>query len=653
MSFFGTHRSSSSVAKHCSGVRQQRRRLTVVLAVGLAFAVSGLIAAVPATANPVGVATGESGHFVKWGYSANGDTASPTGLTNVTAIAGGLFASLALKSDGTVVAWGDNEFGALDVPDGLSGVTAIASGYNHSLALQGGGTAVVAWGLNNHGQATVPEGLTDVTAIAAGGQHSLALKSDGTVVAWGFNDRGQATVPEELTDVAAIAAGEYFSLALKRDGTVVGWGSNDSGQLTVPDTLSGVTAIAAGSGHSLALRADGTVVAWGEDDFGQAMVPAGLSGVTAIAAGYHHSLALKSDGTVIGWGRDSEGQATSPTDLTGVVAIAAGGLHSLALVHDSGPPVFTADSPPNTVQAGVPVSYTFAASGTPAATFAVSAGDLPAGLSLSAAGVLSGTSTVTGLSSFTVTASNGHLPDTAGESHAIEVTPGPVEAVSIAPQSAGSTTYTATAGAALPFSSSGADQWGNPVVGQAVIITTDNTGGINPDLIRGNTVTIYNAGVHLVTTTIGGVSTTVSVTTVPGVPVMAAVASSALQVALGGSINLSMSGLDAYGNVIDLTSQAVFTSDWAVDVISGSTVTFPHASPHVITGRVGALTSTTTIEVISPTDAASTAAAGSASALAFTGINPLPAMFGGLGALLVGVLLSGAAWSRRRPSTRS
>ena len=51
------------------------------------------------------------------------------------------------------------------------------------------------------------------------------------------------------------------------------------------------------------------------------------------------------------------------------------------------------------------------ASGTPASTFSVTAGALPPGLTLSAAGVLSGTPTTAGTYGFTVTAANGFLPN--------------------------------------------------------------------------------------------------------------------------------------------------------------------------------------------------------------------------------------------------
>ena len=72
----------------------------------------------------------------------------------------------------------------LNVPAGLTNVVAIAGGGYHSLALKYDGT-VVAWGDNSAGQTNVPAGLSNVVAVAAGGFHSLALKNDGSVVAWG------------------------------------------------------------------------------------------------------------------------------------------------------------------------------------------------------------------------------------------------------------------------------------------------------------------------------------------------------------------------------------------------------------------------------------------------------------------------------------
>ena len=327
---------------------------------------------------------------------------------------------------GSVSAWGFNREGelgngtntttypqGLDTPgpvSGLTGVTAIAGGQLHSLALQSDGT-VWAWGYNGNGQlgngtqtdnntpvqVLGPGGvgyLTGVTALAVGGSnlHSLVVKSDGTVWAWGLDNEGElgngttftSFTPVQvlgpggvgyLTGVTALAVGFELSLALQSDGTVWAWGYNGNGELgngtfTFTDNptpvqvlgLSGVTAIAGGGFHSLALKSDGTVWAWGYNAGGNAPVQVlGLSGMTAIAGLDLSSLALKGDGTVWAWGSNAVGQlgdgtftpSNAPVEvlgpggvgyLTGVTAIAGGGdltgavqltqgfAHSLALV---------------------------------------------------------------------------------------------------------------------------------------------------------------------------------------------------------------------------------------------------------------------------------------------------------------------------------
>jgi len=147
------------------------------------------------------------------------DSNSPvqvSGLTQMIAIAGGYEHSLALKNDGTVLAWGNNLHGQLGVGTsgvgvnkkapvqtiGLSGVTAIAGGYYHSLALKSDST-VQAWGSNSIGELGIGNteaaiskptqiiGLSGVISIAGGNGHSVALNSDGTVRALGSNTNGQ------------------------------------------------------------------------------------------------------------------------------------------------------------------------------------------------------------------------------------------------------------------------------------------------------------------------------------------------------------------------------------------------------------------------------------------------------------------------------
>jgi len=267
---------------------------------------------------------------VAWGSNEFDQAKVPSGLSNVVAIAGGYYHSLALRSNGTVVAWGYNGDGEATVPPGLSNVVALAAGGEHSLAVQSNGT-VVAWGDNSFGQTSIPAGLNSVVAVSGGDYHSLALQSSGTVVGWGYNSDGQISIPLSATNVMAIGAGYAHSLALRRNGTVVAWGANYFGEATVPAGLSNVMAIAGGAWHNLALQSNGTVVAWGDNTFGQINVPTGLSNVVAIAGGYYHSLALQSNGTVVAWGDNTYGQTSIPPESSNVVAIGGGGDQGLAI----------------------------------------------------------------------------------------------------------------------------------------------------------------------------------------------------------------------------------------------------------------------------------------------------------------------------------
>ncbi|WNM24807.1 beta strand repeat-containing protein [Demequina capsici] len=123
---------------------------------------------------------------------------------------------------------------------------------------------------------------------------------------------------------------------------------------------------------------------------------------------------------------------------------------------------------------------------------------------------------------------------------------------------------------------------------------------------------------------------------------------SAGRVDQGGSLTFTVTGVDHHGNPID-TSRVVLTSSIATDVIAGLTVTFPHASPHVITATLGDASVTYLVEV-TPAAAASaggTEAAGATDALATTGANGTGPLLGALlGLLAVGIGL--LAWRRRR-----
>lgn len=245
-------------------------------------------------------------------------------LSGVIAIAGGGYHSLALKSDGTVWAWGENGEGNVGVEEGayeggqlgdgsninrrypvqvknLSDVIAIAGGAYHSLALKRDGT-VWAWGFNSTGplgdgtttNRNTPvqvQNLSSVKAISGGNAFSVALKSDGTVWAWGHNTKGQLgdntntarhspVQVQSLSSVNSIGGGGFHCIASKSDGTVWVWGDNAEGQLgnnsytgrSTPmqvQNMSGASAVSAGRNSSIVLKSDGTVWAWGRNAYGE------------------------------------------------------------------------------------------------------------------------------------------------------------------------------------------------------------------------------------------------------------------------------------------------------------------------------------------------------------------------------------------------
>ncbi|MBG6108866.1 putative Ig domain-containing protein [Frigoribacterium sp. CG_9.8] len=131
-------------------------------------------------------------------------------------------------------------------------------------------------------------------------------------------------------------------------------------------------------------------------------------------------------------------------------------------------------------------------------TFTINSGALPAGTTLSSAGVLSGTTTTAGTYTYTVTASNGVSPDATSASHTIEVTAGEFAAVTVTPAGG-----TVAAGGTQAFTATGADQYGN-TLGD---VTSATTFTITPDgSCSTNTCTATFPGAHTVTATNGAVS---------------------------------------------------------------------------------------------------------------------------------------------------
>jgi hypothetical protein len=116
------------------------------------------------------------------------------------------------------------------------------------------------------------------------------------------------------------------------------------------------------------------------------------------------------------------GTPTAGGTFTGAVTasngVSSSALQNFTIVIDAAPAI--TNGPPVTGAKGYAYSFAYTATGNPAPTFTVTGGALPGGLTLSSAGLLSGTPTAAGTFSGTVTASNGFSPN-ASQAFAIKI----------------------------------------------------------------------------------------------------------------------------------------------------------------------------------------------------------------------------------------
>jgi len=154
------------------------------------------------------------------------------------------------------------------------------------------------------------------------------------------------------------------------------------------------------------------------------------------------------------------GTPTTPGTYAGTVTAANGTLpnatQNFSIVIAAVSPTITSAAPLGGTD-GVPYSHTYTANGTTPITFSLTTGTLPPGLTLTSAGVLSGTPTTPGTYTGTVTATNGTLPN-ATQAFSITIAAVPPTITSAAPSNgvqgaAYSHTYTATGTAPITFSS--------------------------------------------------------------------------------------------------------------------------------------------------------------------------------------------------------
>lgn len=424
----------------------------------------------------------------------------------------------------------------------------------------GAGTAGGGGGLLTDGGSAQGGGGRSVVNGAAGG-------SGGSYGAGGFGGGGGTS------SYAGAGGGGYSGGGGGRFNG--GNGGGGGGGSFFAGTLTGAVGGHAGNGFvtlSYPAHLTSTSPAAGQPGSSVTIEGTGLAGSTVTIGGYAATVTSSSDTQVVA---TVPSPATLPAGKQTVAVATAGGVTLPAVgafTFLAVAPVFTGAGAPGTGTFGVPYSYTYTASGLPAPTFAVSSGTLPAGLSLSSAGVLSGTPTSAGPATFTVTASNGTSPDASIE-----------QTITVA-QAAQAITFTSDA----PSAAATGDTYTVAATGGAsanpVTFSIDDASTATCS-ISGDTVTLDHSGTCVVDADQEGnanyaaapqAQQTIAVGVAAQVITFAPLAATAT---VGDSVELSAAG-GASGNPVTF-SLAPETTGSACS-IDGTTLSFDHAGTCVV-----------------------------------------------------------------------
>ena len=382
------------------------------------------------------IALKTDGSLWAWGMEKNSVFASSTPvkiLDNVASFSN----SHAIGKDGSLWTWGNNSYGT--VGDGttetrnkpvkiMDNVAEYATTGGYCMAVKRDGS-LWAWGKNINGclgDGTFTDRLSpvkildNVASVSLDNDNCAAIKTDGTLWTWGGNQHGQlgngttqssSTPVKVMNDVRSVITEWGYDAAIKKDGSLWTWGYNQFGIIgdgTTTDrsspvkVMDNVASVYAGEYDGMtylaaAIKTDGTLWTWGSNSLGalgngskdRVTVPKQIMDhvVSFVNKNSYCSAAIKQDGSLWRWGGSYVGDGTDETRYS-PIQIFSGKATSLTL--------------PDATQY---VSYRYAFSG--GSRCSVTSGKLPAGLSLSSDGILSGIPTELGVFSFTVTAGSG------------------------------------------------------------------------------------------------------------------------------------------------------------------------------------------------------------------------------------------------------
>lgn len=379
----------------------------------------------------------------------------------VPSVSAGGYMTCGVREDGTAACWGEDGVPTNDIanlhPGGASTPPAgvkfseVNAGYATGCGIKLD-QSIACWGSGRFEKVLrVPAG--QFKHVVPGLNYVCALRTDDTITCWGGDDLGVDPDQKVIRDVPSgqftqLSLGIRHACALRADGTIACWGHNtifrgvNEGQLNVP--AGSYKYVTSGNFTNCAIKAaDDTPVCWGRTLFGQASYPTDASGsvlkFSTVSTGFAHVCGLLlSDKSVKCWGRNSEGQG-SPVPPGAFTQVTTGTFHTCGMRegeksamcwgNNSGgrvQPNMTATQP-HDAYVGQPYNMQFSMNtnpnpggigGTaavkvwtsPAPTFTLVSGELPAGLTMGPNGQITGTPTGAGSSTIKVAASNGLSP---------------------------------------------------------------------------------------------------------------------------------------------------------------------------------------------------------------------------------------------------